>query len=185
MLSSSRPTESEHDITILRPTPARHNFLTTSMLPLLVRDSSPDTWYSPSTGITPDHSIPTSLQIFTVSVTTLAVYNALELIIMVLMTFRKYQGLYFYSLVGSGLAVIPYSVGFLLHLLNLTSGTSRWLAMILITIGWWPMVTGQSVVMWSRLHLIVVGTRGQNIIRWTRCMILVNAIVLHLPTTSR
>jgi hypothetical protein len=30
--------------------------------------------------------------------------------------------------------------------------------------GWWLMVVGQSVVLWSRLHLIVSGKQGERIL---------------------
>lgn len=163
------------------------------MSPILLRRSAAAAWYSPGAGITPDdqgydacddQAFPTSMWVFIVSVAALAMYNALELVVMVFLTFRRYHGLYFYSLLVSGLAIIPYSLGFLLDLLSVTTGKARWFAVTLITVGWWPMVTGQAVVLWSRLHLIVVGGKGERVIRWTKWMILINAIVLHLPTTG-
>jgi hypothetical protein len=45
------------------------------------------------------------------------------------------------------------------------------------------MVTGQAIVLWSRLHLVVRGERGDRIIKWTKWMIIVDAICLHIPTT--
>lgn len=45
------------------------------------------------------------------------------------------------------------------------------------------MITGQAVVLWSRLHLIVYGKRGDKILKWTRNMIVINAFILHIPTT--
>jgi hypothetical protein len=45
------------------------------------------------------------------------------------------------------------------------------------------MVTGQAIVLWSRLHLVVTGERGDRILLWTKWMIIVNAICLHIPTT--
>jgi hypothetical protein len=38
-------------------------------------------------------------------------------------------------------------------------------------------------VLWSRLHLIVSGERGERILKWTKYMIIFNAIALHIPTT--
>lgn len=154
---------------------------------ILPRSPSAATWYAPGAGITPnehDQTFPTSMWVFAVSVAALAIYNALELVVMVFLTFRRYRGLYFYSLLVSGLAIVPYTLGFLLDLLSVTTGRTRWLAVTLITLGWWPMVTGQAVVLWSRLHLIVFGGRGERVIRWTRWMIIINAIILHLPTTG-
>ncbi len=67
--------------------------------------------------------------------------------------------------------------------MNLTPGNLKWLAIFFLTIGWYPMVTGQALVLWSRLHLIVIGARGDKIIKYTKWMIIVNAICLHIPTT--
>lgn len=50
-------------------------------------------------------------------------------------------------------------------------------------LGWYPMITGQAFVLWSRLHLVVSGERGDRVLRWTRCMIITNVLILHLPTT--
>nr|POE51738.1 hypothetical protein CFP56_25945 [Quercus suber] len=145
-------------------------------------DSS--SWTSPGAGITGDYNGNSEiLRIFIVFFAGLAMYNACELIIMVHLTFLRKQGLYFWSLLVAAAAIIPYSIGFLLKFMNITSGNTRWLSITLITLGWWPMVTGQSVVLWSRLHLIVNGNRGDRIIRWTMWMIIIDAIILHIPTT--
>lgn len=45
------------------------------------------------------------------------------------------------------------------------------------------MVTGQAVVLWSRLHLVVQGETGDKILFYTKWMIICNAICLHIPTT--
>lgn len=151
-------------------------------------------WVSPGAGITPDQegydecsdqTLSTSMWIFIAAMTILATYNAVELVVMVYLTFSKYRGLYFYSLLVSALAIIPYSLGFLLDLLDVTTGNTRWFAITLITIGWWPMVTGQAVVLWSRLHLIVVGEKGEKIVRWAKWMIVMDALIFHLPTTGK
>lgn len=106
-------------------------------------------------------------------------YNALELIILVFVTFSQYRGLYFWSLlVSSSLGLIPYSLGFLLKFFKLT--TLSWLSVTLLTIGWWCMVTGQSIVLYSRLHLVL---RNHSVLKRVLCMIIVDAIILHIPTT--
>lgn len=154
-----------------------------SEMPPAVLNQTEESWTSPGAGISPsDRTDDKSLWIFIVSSTIVALYNASELVAMVFLTFQRYRGLYFYSLLVSGLAIVPYSLGFLLHLLNFTTGNARWFSITLITIGWWPMVTGQAVVLWSRLHLILVGSRGDRIIQWTKWMIVVNVVLLHLPT---
>ena len=45
------------------------------------------------------------------------------------------------------------------------------------------MITGQSLVLWSRLHLIVSGEHGDKILRRTKWMIIIDAFILHIPTT--
>ena len=44
----------------------------------------------------------------------LSLYNAVELIVLILVTFNKYRGLYFWSLIVSGVGIIPYALGFLI-----------------------------------------------------------------------
>lgn len=106
-------------------------------------------------------------------------YNAFELITLVFVTFSKYRGLYFWSLlISSSIGLLPYSLGFLLKFYRLTDAT--WLSVTLLTVGWWCMVTGQSVVLYSRLHLVLA---NQHILRRVLLMIVINAVVLHLPTT--
>lgn len=102
---------------------------------------------------------------------------------MIFLTFKRYHGLYFWCLLISGIGVTPYALGFLLKFMNLAPGNLKWLAISLLTIGWYALVTGQALVLWSRLHLIVNGTRGDRIIKYTKWMIIIDAICLHIPTT--
>ncbi|RHZ65896.1 hypothetical protein CDV55_106376 [Aspergillus turcosus] len=105
-------------------------------------------------------------------------YNAIELIILVFVTFSRYRGCYFWSLlISSSIGLVPYSVGFLLKFFQLTE---PWLSVTFITIGWWCMVTGQSIVLYSRLHLVL---RNPRILRRVLTLILVDAVIFHIPTT--
>lgn len=106
-------------------------------------------------------------------------YNVFELVILVFCTFRRWRGLYFWSLLISGsLGVLPYSLGFLLKFF--TSTVSSTLSVTLLTLGWWCMVTGQSLVLYSRLHLVL---RDERLLRRVLIMIWVNVVFLHVPTT--
>lgn len=108
-------------------------------------------------------------------------YNAFELVILIFVTFAQYRGLYFWSLlISSAVGLIPYSLGFLLKFFRLASASTGWLPVTLLTIGWWSMVTGQSIVLYSRLHLVLA---NQRVLRRVLVMILVDAVVLHFPTT--
>ena len=105
-------------------------------------------------------------------------YNVLELVILIFCAFRRWNGLYFWSLLVSGcLGVFPYSLGFLLKFFTHTNST---LCVTLLTLGWWCMVTGQSMVLYSRLHLIL---RDERVLRRVLAMIWVNVLLLHVPTT--
>jgi hypothetical protein len=147
-------------------------------------------WLLPGAGVTKSYDRDShSFRICVVFFSGLAVYSAVELIIMILLSFRRYRGLYFWSVMLASLGITPYALGFLIKDLSLfpldgTYSNTRWLGIVLLTLGWWLMVTGQSVVLWSRLHLVVGrGTRGHRILRATKWMIVVNAIILHIPTT--
>ncbi|KFZ24149.1 hypothetical protein V502_01361 [Pseudogymnoascus sp. VKM F-4520 (FW-2644)] len=118
--------------------------------------------------------------------TGLAMYNALELIILAFGTFKRHNSVYFWSFLISSIGILPYSIGLLfksLGILRAINSSYRWVTLVLITIGWYAMVTGQSLVLWSRLHLIVSGDRGQKILQYTKWMIIINSIILFIPTT--
>ncbi|USP75357.1 hypothetical protein yc1106_02631 [Curvularia clavata] len=112
----------------------------------------------------------------------LSLYNAIELIVLALVTFQHYHGLYFWSLLISSFGIIPYSLGFTIKFFRLLdpNANAGYVAVVLLTIGWYSMVTGQSVVLWSRLHLV---TNSRRALRWSLYMITFNGIVLHSITT--
>lgn len=105
-------------------------------------------------------------------------YNVIELIVLICLTFKRYRGPYFWSMLIASIGILPYSVGYLMKFFNLTSAT--WLPVTLLTIGWWSMVTGQSFVLYSRLHLVV---QNMRVLRLVKRMIIMNIILLHIPTT--
>jgi hypothetical protein len=146
--------------------------------------ASSASWLSPGQGVTGGYNgNSATLKIFICFFAGLAMYNAVELAFMIFLTFQRYRGLYFWSLLISGLGIIPYALGFLLKFMNLAPGNLKWLAITFLTIGWYPMITGQALVLWSRLHLIVTGVRGDKIVKYTKWMIIIDAICLHIPTT--
>ena len=105
-------------------------------------------------------------------------YNVIELIVVIFLTFKRYRGPYFWSMLIASVGILPYSVGYLLKFFALTSAT--WLPITLLTIGWWTMVTGQSFVLYSRLHLVLENLR---VLRFVKGMIIANIFFLHIPTT--
>ena len=108
---------------------------------------------------------------------TLALYNALELILLIFTTFKRWHGLYFWALLIASFGVIPYNVGFLVVFFQLTQ---QYAGFIIDSYGWITMVTGQSVVLYSRLHLVL---RNPKVLRAVLWMIVVDAVVLHVSTT--
>ncbi|KAK7177717.1 integral membrane protein [Paraphaeosphaeria sporulosa] len=112
----------------------------------------------------------------------LGVYNALELIVLILVIFNRYRGLYFWSMIVSGLGIMPYSLGFLIKFFNLLDPNTNtgYLAVAMNVVGWYMMVTGQSVVLWSRLHLL---TTSRRILRYSLFMICIDVVILGFPTT--
>lgn len=108
----------------------------------------------------------------------IAWYNAFELNILIFATFQRYRGLYFWSLVVAAWGVVFYGIGFMFKFFQVIDKSM--INVVFITIGWWCMVTGQSVVLYSRLHLILLNEKLLRRILW---MIVIDAIILHIPTT--
>ncbi|KAJ5736501.1 uncharacterized protein N7483_001626 [Penicillium malachiteum] len=118
------------------------------------------------------------LQMVLVTFIALSCYNVAELVVLVPATFRRWRGLYFWSLLASGcIGVVPYSIGFMMKFFTRADSV---LSVTVLTIGWWTMVTGQSVVLYSRLHLVL---RDEKTLARVLLMIVVNFFCLHVPTT--
>ena len=79
----------------------------------------------------------------------LGLYNALEFLLMCLITFNKYSGLYFWSMVVAGAGIIPYELGFLIKVFQLldASKDSGYVSVTLQSVGWYMMVIGMSAFM--------------------------------------
>lgn len=119
-----------------------------------------------------------TLQTALVTFIAISWYNVIELLVLVLCTFRRWNGLYFWSLLlSSCVGVFPYSLGFLLKFFT---GANSFFSVSVLTIGWWTMVTGQSFVLYSRLHLVL---RDERTLRRVLYMIIANVFLLHVPTT--
>lgn len=105
-----------------------------------------------------------------------ALYSALELIFLVFTVFSRYRGLYFWSLLISAmLGIIPDALGLLLKYFELAP---IWISVTLSTAGWTIMVTGQSLVLYSRLHLVVLNTK---VLKLVLGMIIFDAITVQIP----
>jgi hypothetical protein len=106
--------------------------------------------------------------------TGLAIWSTVHLTIRILFFFKRYRGLYFWSLIITSWALSIREIGFLM----------RWVApnvpwqfsLALAEAGWIGMVTGFSIVLWSRLQII---TSNKMIMRGVLAMILTNGFVFH------
>ncbi|CAG9993974.1 unnamed protein product [Clonostachys byssicola] len=109
--------------------------------------------------------------------TVLSLYNAIELLVLIFLKFKRRSGLYFWSLSLASFGIIPYCIGWMLIQFGFSHA---WVGMIIDSIGWILLVSGHSVVLYSRLHLVL---QNSIILRGVLGMIIVNAIVWH-PTIT-
>lgn len=112
-----------------------------------------------------------------VACSSVAIFSSLELTILLSTIFQKRRGLYFWSLSICNLGVLMYSFGVWTTYFELGAniGTST-----LKMTGWMLMVGFQSLVLYSRLGLIV---HNANILRAVKWMMIINAITL-MPITA-
>jgi hypothetical protein len=106
-----------------------------------------------------------------------ALYNVIELAILIFASFRNRHGLYFWSFCVATFGTVPYSLGFLLKGLGINTSDAVFVYVTLIVVGWTCLVTGQSVVLYSRLHLV---DRNPTHLRCVLVMIIVNGIMCHV-----
>lgn len=109
---------------------------------------------------------------------TITLYNFFELNVIVFNTFKRRSGLYFWSFLIATNGLMPYALGFLMMDLQLVDSYIIYITFIVV--GWVCTVTGQSVVLYSRLHLVVM---NKTKLKLVLAMIICNAFICHLPTT--
>ncbi|KAH6618946.1 integral membrane protein [Boeremia exigua] len=105
-----------------------------------------------------------------------AIYNFLELNVQIFTTFKRRKGLYFWSFTVATWGILFNSIGYLLKHLEVTQEGNIYATIILI--GWCSMISGQSVVLYSRLHIVMHNAKR---LRAVLIMIVTNAIWLHIP----
>ncbi|KAK2616625.1 hypothetical protein QQS21_000448 [Conoideocrella luteorostrata] len=107
----------------------------------------------------------------------IAIASALELTLIIWATFKRHSGLYFWAFLGSTWGVFPYCAGFIVK--YFCPASVGFLAGVLILIGWIFMVSGQSVVLWSRLHLVMTSRFRLTMVKW---IIIINGCLMHGAT---
>lgn len=102
----------------------------------------------------------------------LALYNSLEMVLLISMTFKRYKGLYFWTLVLCNLGVVLYTIGMMLtyYRLGLLA-----LCKVVLDFGWVCMILFQSLVLYSRLGLILDNPTIVKAVKW---MIIIDSILL-------
>jgi hypothetical protein len=114
-----------------------------------------------------------------VAFTSVSFYNVGEITLLIFNTFRRYKGIYFWSMIAATWGIFFHNFGFLTKFFDIIK--NDYINIVFVTIGWYGMVTGQSLVLWSRLHIVVCCQ--PRLIRGILIMIITNAILFHLPTT--
>ncbi|OAQ72191.1 hypothetical protein VFPPC_12727 [Pochonia chlamydosporia 170] len=133
---------------------------------------------SSESGMSKDPAVPHPVAIAIACFLAISMYNVVELIFIIIVTFKKRNSLYFWSFMVATVGIAIHAIGFLLRDFQITK--SRFLYVTFMSLGWYAMVTGQSVVLFSRLHLVLY---NRNWLRAVRVLIITNAIVCHIPTT--
>lgn len=130
--------------------------------------------FEPATGQTYN-----TAQLIVILCSVLAVYNAIELLILIGTTFRQYKSLYFWSLLIASFGILPYNFGFLMEYFKLAPD---WAGVVVDVPGWVMMVTGQSIVLYSRLHLVM---QNRKVLKAVLIMIIVDGVVVSIPIPCR
>ncbi|PYH96431.1 hypothetical protein BO71DRAFT_397050 [Aspergillus ellipticus CBS 707.79] len=144
-------------------------------MPLIIRTSN-----DPSTRLVPDiHTTGHQAYLFA-TLAGIAWYNALELLVLCLSTFKHHRSksIYFWSLLLASLSIIPQSLGYVL--LFFCPDIGPYGPATLIVVGWCGMITGHSMVLWSRLHLVL---HDYRILDWLLRLIVIDDILLQIPIT--
>lgn len=103
-------------------------------------------------------------------------FNVVELLGTIFLTFRTWSGKYFYCLVVATVGTLVYEINVFMMIFAPHLNAHGIIACI--GIGWSAMVTGQSLVLWSRLHLVCRSTWKLRIILG---MIIINGVSMHGP----
>ncbi|KAJ5390983.1 uncharacterized protein N7496_002051 [Penicillium cataractarum] len=120
----------------------------------------------------------TAVKIIIGVLVSIVLFNAVELTVLILMTFHRYRGLYFWSLMLSAtIGLIASGIGNLLHFFAIGPLS---LALALSNIGFYFLVPAQSLVLYSRLHLILSNPR---LLHFILCAVIFNGIVFAILVT--
>jgi hypothetical protein len=116
---------------------------------------------------------------------TIAFYNVIELHFLVFSTFlrKRRRSLYFWSVFVAMWGVVLNGLAVVLKTFVITENSTLAQVNVVIAVlilGWYMMVTGQSLVLYSRLHIVVHDSR---VVRGVLASIIFTALTLHIPVT--
>ena len=106
----------------------------------------------------------------------IAFYLIIEVNVTVFRFFKKRAGLYFWSILIASWGTCLHTISFIIQWW--VPGSSWVLCAALGEFGWSFMVTAQSLVLYSRLHLVI---RNHNILRGVLIMIITTSIAVEVP----
>jgi hypothetical protein len=109
----------------------------------------------------------------------IACYNVIELTFIIWTVFKQYSGIYFWSFVAATYGIGLNAIGALFVDTGPQGLTNNLIYATVALIGWVLMVNGQSMVLWSRLHLIM---RDLVKLRLILYLIIANAIIFQTPS---
>ncbi|KAF4552939.1 Hypothetical protein D9617_8g049520 [Elsinoe fawcettii] len=109
----------------------------------------------------------------------IAWYNCAELIFLICLRFKRWRGLYFWSLMVTSWAIVIYQIGSWGKMRNITGNPAA--MTVLTNVGWIVMITGNSLVLYSRLHLLC---QNQTLLKCVLYGIMINTVCMYIPTTA-
>ncbi|KAM0561177.1 hypothetical protein ACHAPJ_003681 [Fusarium lateritium] len=115
--------------------------------------------------------------IMVITCATISLYNGIELLALIFASSRRCNDLYYWSLAVAGFGLLPYATGWLIRYLDVIGDIAD---MLINDIGWILLTTGQALVLYSRLHLLV---KSVTILKFVKWMIIANAVVWHCTIT--
>lgn len=134
------------------------------------------------TGVGTQIELPLTNALVIVSFLAIAWYNVAELTVIMHCFFKRHVGVYFYSLLIANWGIFFHALGMFLKFYKINDDMKNHTIAntVIVCTGWVMMITGQAIVLWSRLHLVCQA-------RWTRwvlIMIVTDALLLHTITIA-
>ncbi|KAI1173038.1 hypothetical protein F4777DRAFT_478322 [Nemania sp. FL0916] len=108
----------------------------------------------------------------------ICLYNSIEIYLYIFGTFRRFRGLYFWSMLAANTGIPIHAIFSVLRYFEVApSGPMA----ICINVGWWLMAMGQALMLYSRLHLLICDPRK---LRWVLCIIAGVFLCVQIPTAT-